>query len=395
MPLDALIFDLDGTLVDTNRLHIEAWRRVLQQREVDLAFDRIAVEIGKGGDQLVRSLIGHEQDQRHGKWLRGHQPKEFSQIAEQRGIRVFPGARELVAAARQRGLRTALATSSDLSQLAVTFAHCGVDWSEQVDCIVHADDIEQSKPSPDVVKAALKKLGIAPGQAALIGDTPYDAQAARDAGVVCLGLESGGFDANTLRASGARRIWKSVEHLLSDFEAALHIAAPAQIRLTHSAVEQLMDEALAVAAQGMAAGEAPIGSVIARGDGTIIATGYNRQNGLADRTAHAEIIAFRDAAGRVAEDAIDLIMVATLEPCVMCLGAAMESGVDTVIYGLNAPADGGTRRVTPPLSPEANMPRVIGGIRSDASRRLFEQFLHKPSIKPQQAAFVRQLLQST
>jgi len=395
MPLDALIFDLDGTLVDTNDMHVEAWRRVFEQQGFAVSADRIRIEIGKGGDQLVPTLIGREQNEHHGDWLRAHQPKEFEKLAGQTRIGVFPGAAELIAAARQRGLKTALATSSDASQLEVIYRYCGVDWSRQVDAVVHAGDIGQSKPAPDTVAAALQKLGIAAGQAAMIGDTPYDAQASRDAGVVCLGVESGGYGERLLRGAGARRVWPSAAALLDQIDDALHAAAPASIRLDQRRVEALMDQALEVARQGMAAGEAPIGSVLLLGNGAVIATGHNRQNAQADRTAHAEIVAFRDAAGRVPEEAIDLILVATLEPCVMCLGAAMEAGVDTVIYGLPAPADGGTQRVSPPLSPEANMPRVIGGVRAAESRRLFEQFLHKPPANPKQADFVRQLLEAT
>ena len=79
----------------------------------------------------------------------------------------------------------------------------------------------------------------------------------------------------------------------------------------------------------------------------------------------------------------------------MCLGAVMESAVDTVLYGLPAPADGGTRRVQPPLSPEARMPRIVGKILPDPARDLFEKFLRKPGLDPAQEAFTRQLLKLT
>lgn len=103
-----------------------------------------------------------------------------------------------------------------------------------------------------------------------------------------------------------------------------------------------MREALTVAEAGMDAGEAPIGAVIARGDGSVVAAGYNRLNKTRNKTAHAEMVAFADAAGKVPLDARDLLLVSTLEPCVMCTGAAMEAAVDTIVYALKAPADSGT-----------------------------------------------------
>src|SRR5690242_9921774 len=143
--------------------------------------------------------------------------------------------------------------------------------------------------------------------------------------------------------------------------------------------ERLMLDALAVAREGMMVGEAPIGCVLARGDGTIVARGHNEQNRSGDRIAHAEIVAFHRAAGRVPRDAKDLILVSTLEPCVMCTGAAMEAAVNVVVFGLRAPADCGTTRVKPPSSPESHMPWFVGGVMADTSRDLFERWL--PHVK--------------
>ncbi len=152
-----------------------------------------------------------------------------------------------------------------------------------------------------------------------------------------------------------------------------------------------MREALAAAREGMAAGEAPIGCVLARGDGTIVVRAFNEMNRTQCKIAHAEIVAFHRAAGRVPIDARDLILVSTLEPCVMCTGAAMEAAVDTIVYGLRAPADSGTGRVTPPQSPESTMPRIVGDVLATESRKLFEQWLEQNADTPQ-AAYVKQLL---
>lgn len=153
----------------------------------------------------------------------------------------------------------------------------------------------------------------------------------------------------------------------------------------------LMREALAVAQEGMDAGEAPIGCVIANGGGKILARAFNEMNRTQNKTAHAEIVAFARAAGKAPLDARDLILVSTLEPCVMCTGAAMEAAVATIVFGLRAPADSGTGRVKPPSSPESSVPCIIGDVLADQSRALLEQFLSRTQV-PQQAAYVRQLL---
>jgi tRNA(adenine34) deaminase len=131
---------------------------------------------------------------------------------------------------------------------------------------------------------------------------------------------------------------------------------------------------------------------IARGDGRIIARGHNEQNSSQNKIAHAEMVAFDRTPGQVPIDARDLILVSTLEPCVMCLGACMEAAVDTVIYGLSAPADGGRLRVRPPMSPENQMPRILSGVLAEQYRDLLRLFLKKPSSDPLQIGFVNELL---
>ncbi len=165
----------------------------------------------------------------------------------------------------------------------------------------------------------------------------------------------------------------------------------------------LMREALAEAETGVAEGEAPIGSVIARGSGAdlrVIARGHNRVNGLGRKTAHAEIVTFENAGSvggnppALPLDADDVILVSTLEPCVMCLGAAMEAGIKLVLFGLEAPADNGTQRVKPPESPESTTPEIVGGILPAESRILFEKWLVGKE-GTEQAKFAEQLLALT
>jgi tRNA(Arg) A34 adenosine deaminase TadA len=257
-----------------------------------------------------------------------------------------------------------------------------------------ADDAEKSKPSPDIVVAAVAKTGLSPAQCAMVGDTLYDMHAAKHAGVIGLGVRTGYQTAEELKAAGARAVWRDVGELSENLDEALRVASPTPIQLTTEVIERLMRDALNVAREGMAAGEAPIGCVLADGRGHVIARGFNRLNATGDRTAHAEIVAFRDVAGRVPEDARDLILVSTLEPCVMCTGAAMEAAVDTIVYALKAPADSGTGRVQPPQSPESQMPRIVGDVLAAESRKLFEEFL-RAARNPKQRAFAEQLLALT
>ena len=391
MALDAVIFDLDGTLVDTNDLHVQAFVRAFKNHGYTVPPDRIFTEIGKGGDNLVPSLIGADADNKDGDAIRKSQPVEYETLASANGIEVFPQATELLRALRDHAIKVVLATSSSRSQLELTETFSGVQWSRQFDLIVSADDASRSKPAPDIIISATKKLRMSPAQCAMIGDTPFDIISALDAGVVCLGVETGGHGAKELLTTGARGVWPSVTAMHAELDVVLKRASPSPFPMTQTFLESLMRSALDVAQEGMNAGECPIGSVLARGDGTIIGRGFNQLNRSGNPTAHAEIVTFADAAGKLSSDAKDLVIVSTLEPCVMCIGAAMEAGIDTVVYGLPAPADSGTQRVKPPVSPESCMPRIVGRILADESHKLFERW-RRTASNPKQIAFVDQLL---
>ncbi len=157
-------------------------------------------------------------------------------------------------------------------------------------------------------------------------------------------------------------------------------------------MKALMDECLQLATQAMGVGEVPIAAIIARGDGQIIGWGWNELKAKRDPILHAEIAAFRDAAGRYPTHADDLILVSTLEPCIMCAGAAILSGVATIVYGLDAPADGGMKRIRPPSSPDMHMPNVIGPIATDEVLSLFERWLTDHGHDDEQSPYVTQLL---
>ncbi|HEX8552694.1 MAG TPA: HAD-IA family hydrolase [Abditibacteriaceae bacterium] len=393
MPLDALIFDIDGTLADTNLLHARAWQHALRSAGFPIPLDRIQPEIGKGSDQLLPAVLGAETAKGY-KHLSDDYGEEFKRLLESEGAKAIDGAQELVEEARARGLRVAIATSAEREFLQKIADAVGFDLEKLFDEIVTASDAEKSKPEPDIVLAACEKLKLFPSQCALLGDTPHDAEAARHAGVVFLGVESGGHEESELRSFGARGVWKDAAALREDLDEALQLASPARVQLSKAKCEELMRAALDAAREGMKNGEVPIGCVIADGNGEIVARGWNEMNATQGKIAHAEIQTFGKANGKLPIEARDAILVSTLEPCVMCTGAAMEAAIDTIIHALRAPADSGTGRVAAPQSPESQMPRIVGDVLAEESRALFEEWLHENGGTPQ-ASFVEQLLALT
>lgn len=186
--LKGLLLDLDGTLVDSNGAHTEAWVQAL----ADQGFTRPPAEvrplIGMGGDQLVPRLTGLDEGSETGKALvEGWQTHFKSRMPS---VRTFPGARELLEWAREVGLPVVLASSGEDEIVEGLLTQAGL--LELVTDRVRSDEVNQTKPRPDVVQAALKKAGVAPEEALFVGDTVHDARAARAAGVPCVLVRAGG-----------------------------------------------------------------------------------------------------------------------------------------------------------------------------------------------------------
>ena len=217
------IFDVDGTLVATNEAHVEAWRRSFRAFGYDVTREQILPEVGKGGDNLVPAVIGEEGEAENGDRLRRRHAEEFLAIARSTRFAVLPGAIELLAALRERGLRTALATSSKAEHLEATLRSAGIDFRELVDEVVTATDAEASKPAPDIVVAAVDRLGLPPSRCLFVGDTPHDGTACAGAGVPFLGVTSGGNPAGALLEAGALFVWSDPGELLEHLDAALDI----------------------------------------------------------------------------------------------------------------------------------------------------------------------------
>jgi len=225
MTIRAFIFDIDGTLVDSNEAHVEAWHAAFGAHGHDVPRERIRVEIGKGGDKLVPSIIGEAAEARDGESLRERHSEEFLAIAGRRRLRAFPRAREIFDTLRQRGVRTALATSSSREHLDALGRSAGLRLSSLGEVLVNADDIEETKPAPDLVEAAVRKLGLEPEECVMIGDTPYDAEAACRAGVACIGVTSGGNEAEVLREAGASPVWRDIAEIEAHLDEVLENAS--------------------------------------------------------------------------------------------------------------------------------------------------------------------------
>jgi len=212
--ITTLLFDIDGTLVDSNDYHARAWQEVFREAGHDLPIDMIHDQVGKGGDNLVPSLLPDLSEAEQERIAKGHGPRYGELYIDK--VRPFPKARDLLARARQEGLTVALATSANPEELDHYVDL--LDARDLIDLTTSKGDVETTKPAPDIFAAAVKKAGVAPDQALVIGDTPYDVLAARRAGVATIALLSGGFTEEDLRAAGAVAIYQDAADLLANWE---------------------------------------------------------------------------------------------------------------------------------------------------------------------------------
>ena len=204
-----VLFDVDGTLVDTSYQHTIAWWQALRDGGHEVPLREIHRAIGMGSDTLLPHLIGHADDDLSS--AHGHY---FAPYLEQ--LQVFAAGPELLRACKKRGLVVVLASSSEKEQLARVRRE--LDAEDAIDHVTTAADVGRSKPAPDLVEVALEKSGLAPADAVMVGDTKWDVEAAAKAGVACVGLMCGGWGADELREAGAAEIWASPAELLAHLD---------------------------------------------------------------------------------------------------------------------------------------------------------------------------------
>ncbi len=215
MAITAVLFDIDGTLVDSNDHHVLAWEQAFAG--IGERFDRQTIhdQIGKGTDMLVPTLLPDLDDAAQERLGEAHGAAFKSRYLDQ--VKPFPGARDLLARAHDAGLRVVLASSASKDELDHYLGLLGA--RDLVDETTSADDVENTKPAPDIFATALKKIGSPPAhEVIVIGDTPYDIEAAAKCGVAAIAVRSGGFSDEALTKAGAIAMYDDVAALLHDYD---------------------------------------------------------------------------------------------------------------------------------------------------------------------------------
>ena len=213
--IEAVIFDVDGTLVDSVDFHAEAWERAFARHGHDIGFAALRAQIGKGGDQLMPVFLPPDVIKRDGKTIEAFRKDLFTREYMGR-VKGFPQERSLFDRLLGDGKRIALASSAKGDELAAYKKVAGIDDLDLVE--TSSDDAEKSKPHPDIFAAALEKLGLTAKNCVVVGDTPYDAEAALKAGMRTTGLLCGGFPEFDIRAGGASQIYEDPADLLDHFK---------------------------------------------------------------------------------------------------------------------------------------------------------------------------------
>lgn len=203
-----VLFDVDGTLIDTNYLHTIAWSRALRDAGEWAPMNAIHRLVGMGGDQLLPELLGHMNE----RAKEGRSARYRPLMGE---ARAFPGAAALLRRCHEAGLAVVLASSSPADELEEL--RKVIDAEDAIDAATTADDAERSKPEPDIFLAAMERAGVDPGRALVVGDSIWDVQAARRAGIGCVAVETGGFSQHELSEEGARQVYRDVEELEKQF----------------------------------------------------------------------------------------------------------------------------------------------------------------------------------
>jgi HAD superfamily hydrolase (TIGR01509 family) len=208
----AAILDVDGTLVDTNFQHAIAWYRAFRQHGVTLPIWRIHRSIGMGGDQLVGSLVGEAFDEEHGDDVRTAEKALYMSLINE--VAPLEGARELISDLREKGHAVVLASSAKPDEIdhyldLLDARNIVEDWTTSA-------DVQHTKPEPDLVQAAVDKAG--GGPAVMVGDSIWDCESAKRAGVPVVAVLTGGFGEQELLDAGAVAVFHSLVDLRQDLE---------------------------------------------------------------------------------------------------------------------------------------------------------------------------------
>jgi HAD superfamily hydrolase (TIGR01549 family) len=207
MSRPAAILDIDGTLVDSNYQHTLAWYRALRQHDQHIAVWRIHRHIGMGGDQLVASLCGDEVEEELGEDIRAAEKALYMALIDE--VEPLHGARDLIVDLKRLDRPVVLASSAKPDEIEHYLDL--LDARGLADAWTSAGDVEQTKPAPDLVEAALERVD--GGPAVMVGDSTWDCRAAANAGVETIAVLTGGFSEQELRDAGAIAVFESIDEL--------------------------------------------------------------------------------------------------------------------------------------------------------------------------------------
>ena len=203
--ISAVLFDLDGTLLDTHYLHALAWRRTFVEHGLEIATSEVHRRIGMASDRLMRELLGEER-----KELKDTRTRHFEPLKQE--MRAFPKAAEILAEVARRGTTVVLASSAQEQDLEAMLATLGA--GDTIDAVTASGDVEEAKPSPEVFQVAMDRAGSDPASSIAVGDTVWDVEAARRCGIGCVCVLTGGISRLELEAAGALAVYDDVAELL-------------------------------------------------------------------------------------------------------------------------------------------------------------------------------------
>lgn len=218
----AVLFDIDGTLLDTVYLHTVAWWEATRQQGHQVTMARIHRSIGMGSDHLLDALLGEDRDHDEDDTLSAAHDTLYAQYWSR--LSPLPGASDLLRACAERGWRVVLASSAKGEAAEVMIR--ALDADDAIAAVTTSEDVSSSKPAPDLVQQALEKAGVPADRAVFVGDAVWDAEAARKAGVRCLGILTGGWTGQELREAGVEAVYETPAELLAALDSSLLAAPP-------------------------------------------------------------------------------------------------------------------------------------------------------------------------
>jgi HAD superfamily hydrolase (TIGR01509 family) len=208
-----VLFDIDGTLVDSNYLHVYAWCRAFHDKDVEVEAWRIHRSIGMDGSTLLKSLAG-DADEDTRSQLKDLHSRFYKEAVPM--LRRLPGARELLQAVDRLGLQIVLATSAPEDELAIMREVLASD--DLVSAVTSSEDVDTAKPQPDIVNVALKRAGVDADRAVFVGDAVWDVEACNRAGVQAIGVLSGGVSRGELENAGAQAVFENAKELCEQID---------------------------------------------------------------------------------------------------------------------------------------------------------------------------------